>query len=805
MADIRLKIEVNENAETETLGKIINKVNSSASVDNIVNTSFHAFPSQIFFFNKGEFILPESQVVSGNNGLAMASDDGSSEYDFIFNDFDELDNVDRLSGLVEDETDPQEFIWGIVPSNKEYTVTLTFSNATSLKDIVILGDTVANQFPTEAIIDGTTTIYSDDPKWVINLGTESSTHTIQFTKWNRANYNACLAWIRVTLKYLDLDKGWIDKFESNAQSTGDASAINYGVLANSGSADIRDLDGELQDLIVDGVLPVSQVPIEVYVNGNKIQEHITNDSDYEDENKILNMPLTNKILKWDKLSYNGRDLTKNENAFTIFSEIMTSLGFNSTEINNMTSKNIVYGSNNLVGTVKQYLQSITIPYSYLVKDSYIKTINKICELAQLYLYFDNNNNPILLSARPTAIQSEINNGMSISKALRIDNLKKSIILKNKYDGVDISENLVTMSRENDVKLDVNDQTNTNTVINSKLYKTDSYACKHVRADVYYSTGSTNVPKKNNYSLDEILNIKPALFDYSINYENKYVYESDSQVYTDQAIAYLSNTSNPLNFNDLVDATTHYYSPDVYTESGKAKIYEIPNLGDTYASKLTNSNKHISFGMRDSSYSSVAVSFDDNSNITVVDNGDYFTVNYNVLSKLFIAELASPSPQEIGDTNWYFAETSISSIVLDIYGDKYIISVSEISASTSNVETANCVARLNNNELQQTDTKTNGVKITTQIKNNILSDYANGVSVAKIDVFCGDLYNSSNTKVKDWSQGEILDVGDVVYFDDDLKADQSQRYWRVTGRKFKYEGAPTLSLELQEIVSIVQNS
>ena len=112
-----------------------------------------------------------------------------------------LDNEDLKGAVIESEQNTNEFIWGVVPNDKKYSVKLTFTNATDLKDIVVYGDQSANQFPTRAVVDGKTEIFSDDYRWAINLQTESETHTIEFTDWNRSNYNACLTLIRITMKF----------------------------------------------------------------------------------------------------------------------------------------------------------------------------------------------------------------------------------------------------------------------------------------------------------------------------------------------------------------------------------------------------------------------------------------------------------------------------------------------------------------------------------------------------------------------------------------------------------------------------
>ena len=758
MADIRLRIEVNENAETETLGSIYNKVNGIGSVANISNTSFKAFKSELPWIPSGDFInLPEKQLVSGNNGLAMASDDGSSEYDFIFNDLDELDNIDGLSGVVEDETDPQEFIWGIVPSNKEYTVTLTFSNATSLKDIVILGDTVANQFPTEAIIDGTTTIYSDDPKWVINLGTESSTHTIQFTKWNRVNYNACLAWIRVTLKYLDLDKGWIDRFESNAQSTGDASAINYGVLANNGSADIRDLDGELQDLIIDGVLPVSQVPIEVYVNGNKIQEHIIQDTNYINFDKKLELDITNPIMNLKNIIVPEIKMTENFTAYSLLEKVLESVSL-SNYISNMNEV-----------PFSTYLNAIKIGYVHLESDTLENILNYFCEITQWNLIFDNNGLLKFINARPNMISNE--NTIRIPKSFTVSNLESSLVLKNKVKNVSFKEIQYII---NNRRLPIIENQEGEL---SQILETFKDAC-------IWSSDIFNNPQA---IINDSSYIKEDYTDnngetWKICYR-KEVIETYTRCLTS------INLGSPQMVGVLRDGN------DVFTGGSANFLYSVYSSVDNFKLSLNNmsntTNYHCCF-------------LDKNFSIMQRDDDNVYKNRFTKeIQPIFAYKTNSNMPN-------FPIQFFIVSNVTGAFGSlRNTCPESKLFISESTVEYSNQYGNFEvsflSNPLICNTTIYDSKKISKVISDNILSDYANGVSVAKIDVFCGDLYNSLNTKVKDWSQGEIIDVGDVVYFDDNLKADQSQRYWRVTGRKFKYEGAPTLSLELQEIVSIVQNS
>ena len=55
------------------------------------------------------------------------------------------------------------------------------------------------------------------------------------------------------------------------------------------------------------------------------------------------------------------------------------------------------------------------------------------------------------------------------------------------------------------------------------------------------------------------------------------------------------------------------------------------------------------------------------------------------------------------------------------------------------------------------------------------------------------YNDINGNiVKNWQNGDILDVGDILTFEDEKGT------WIITGRNFRYAGVPMLDLELQEV-------
>ena len=116
-----------------------------------------------------------------------------------------------------------------------------------------------------------------------------------------------------------------------------------------------------------------------------------------------------------------------------------------------------------------------------------------------------------------------------------------------------------------------------------------------------------------------------------------------------------------------------------------------------------------------------------------------------------------------------------------------------------------------NEFLKTSTKFPDIKINEWINiydiimQNIIDDYSNGIRSARITIPCMDYYDIKGNKIKDWSKGEVLQVGDIVRIDKDnvgnsavKRKDDSVVYFKVVGRNFHNEGVPLIDLELMEI-------
>lgn len=115
--------------------------------------------------------------------------------------------------------------------------------------------------------------------------------------------------------------------------------------------------------------------------------------------------------------------------------------------------------------------------------------------------------------------------------------------------------------------------------------------------------------------------------------------------------------------------------------------------------------------------------------------------------------------------------------------------------------------LNTNEILESNPTYNNVNMKNIIKTNILTDYANGIKNADIEVFPSNLVDLNGQVVKTWQNGEILKVGDKIKIlgkdnDSYIKdKDNNPIYFKVVDRKVSYEGQVILSLKLKQIKKV----
>lgn len=323
---------------------------------------------------------------------------------------------------------------------------------------------------------------------------------------------------------------------------------------------------------------------------------------------------------------------------------------------------------------------------------------------------------------------------AVPNKYKISNLNKTIFLKNKIDGVSISYNAVA-------KEDVS-----GVFAASKKFSSTNYT----RYTEVQTGGSDTVLN----SFNELYYVKNVILTAPTKLEQNTI--DINKIDNVHCICYGRHT--------IQKATGFDYDTGKYTYetiSEADETWEIPMPLVPEAEKVTNFSQWINmgsspeFGYRLTADNSIECT------ITKAYTGQKYqykpTTNYEVHDEICHTYIAS-------------------SFTIELYAGGTKLTFTETDCSSDNIDSANTPTQVQTNELIQEE------ETATSIRDNILDDYKNGVSTASIDLFCG---------LNDWENGEIIQPNDV------LTIDGENGYWRVTGRTFKYNGSPTLSLELQE--------
>lgn len=710
------------------------------------------------------------------------------------------------------------------------------------------------------------------------------------------------------------NKAWVDNLSSTSQISSDPASVNYGVIPSTGNATMRDINGQIRADIENNVLPISNAPTKISINGNQVQEHTTSDSDYNIIDKSLSLQFSDRLSLLDKVTYGGMPLREYQmTAYDMLDDVIGSYGgycrekvvnwtkyqhgdvitttaynnrisvktgsgyeiigapikvvpnvqhtvrfaiknineytalnppkgiavqvlnsvptdtdcstislatahleqiANVTTLGNMqftTSKDTVYFVINFgwaaddqdvaveiasvtidgkalsrstqnecfsrayvdsvspyfgvqTETAQEILSNINISYPYLPQATYRETIEKFCNLGQLTVALDEDGAIQFYGARPCYANETIRN---IPNSYKISNLDKTLFLKNKFDGVDIKQDKTVDNIDyntlyyNKSVQDVSDYS-ANSRNETKESATSQIA---VSFRTYYTTFDVSIPKKTDDGLKDILRV-------------------------------LTGTDNKGNPFVKWDVTWEYQYFN--KEADRAEDIWDSNIetGDIVTAQFLNANTPtepfcdpMGITIIDMSQNKASATCDDKSNTTTTPNlfklqkidneKEYWVATVNLL----VGKEARFNLNGTNTTSSYQGGRFIpKSANVAFYGDVREISFTEVDASSANIENATTTVSVPTNELMQ------NYGNVTAIRDNILSDYANGVPTATIDVFCG---------LGDWKNGEVIKPNEIVTFDDDIDDNGDKNYWRVTGRTFKYQGAPTLSLELQQ--------
>lgn len=435
------KVELRFQLAADTQAKITAIQNGDTAV---VNTSIQ--PNA-----RGFFVGFPTSEFEGSNGMPFID-----ELPLAFNEDDNLDNATNTYAYVEDEETPDEFIWGIVPTNGEYSVSLSITG--TLSAIVVVGDSINGQYPIEATADGVTQTNANNRlNWEISLNSELTTHEIVLTKWARANYNAVLAQIGTPDPYYVVGNFYgLNSTMSKRQMTATANELFFGVQNNTGDVNITDIDWKISDLILDGKIKNSGVPVELILNDKVKTTHLTIDTGEYSTDNVFTTQLGDKLNDWDNIWFDGKALIVNSaisaSVYSLLNTVIKKTLPNA-ELDDFLDQNPIhcfYGEYATDLSVKNYLSQIKIPYNEIPADTLKNIVDKFCEITQLALYARPDGTPFITSARPRITANR--EVLVIPESLQRTMPTRDMFVRNKYTRINM--NYGTRSRANDILNDI---------------------------------------------------------------------------------------------------------------------------------------------------------------------------------------------------------------------------------------------------------------------------------------------------------------------------------------------------------------
>ena len=377
MSKVHVKIEINEDMNNESLGSVtasnVNYASGSLTVEEVMGVSgggtYNALTfSPSLFFKDGVLV-----------------------------------NEDKVGGRVIDETNQNCVSWGLTDSNKKFYLKLTFSNALSMEDIVVYGNTASGQFPTKAVVDGTTEIISDDASWVIKFLEEKETHTIEFTEWNRANYNAQLCGIKVLDRYIRLTNNSI-KGLSYITQISEGESMTFDIFPSIMSLEVVDKHGELLDLVQDEILKSSEVPLQVFFNDKKLGDFKSTESNYSYGSMEFTVESSDLLNDFEKIKVPTYSRITAVNLFRFVQEILAKYGFSYFDVMAMFSNDMLCKYDEKFITIKSYMNNVYINYPCFEEMSLREFFRCLCQTFLIGGKINEKNKLEFFSLRPYALK-----------------------------------------------------------------------------------------------------------------------------------------------------------------------------------------------------------------------------------------------------------------------------------------------------------------------------------------------------------------------------------------------------------------
>lgn len=317
-------------------------------------------------------------------------------------------------------------------------------------DFKIIFDNLLDQYPTDyswTDIDGVTHNVSGNTSNEIEFTQRAGygTITINFSVWNKPNTIVAITYIENIETDIPLGKSEIINFETQVQKTSQPDKLQYGIIANTGKILLKDTNKQMLYRYANlGYLNAQLFSLDFYVNNNKIQEHISNQSPYFTDNSEIQLELTNIVEKWSSIEIPETNFS-GSSLYDVLLNVMQQYDNDLTQqdVDDMLDQPMIayqyYLQIYIDTTVINWLKGIYILPFTLKADSFINQLKKICTVAMLQCYINDEGNLKFVSARP--LHSFVNDTdrkiIQIPYKYQTKSLEYDILFLNRYEEVEI--------------------------------------------------------------------------------------------------------------------------------------------------------------------------------------------------------------------------------------------------------------------------------------------------------------------------------------------------------------------------------
>lgn len=332
---------------------------------------------------------------------------------------------------------------GYTDANSQKSVILTIEGQ-DLISFAIHFDQLRGQYPTDyswVDINGNTHYVTGNTSNVISFEQDAGYGQIiiTFNDWSLPNTSIGITYVEDIEIDIKLNKQWIIDFETQQQLTPDASQINYNVIANTGAINLKDIDNTLYRRASRGHLNTYIFTLELYINNNLLDSHITNQSPFYASNNTMQLQLTNMLDRWNKIIVPEKTYNYTS-TYTIMLDVLEYCYPDKTRAQIQATQDSYlwdeYVTNTL--TLRDVLTG-TVTNGFTLKEgTALEQLNKICQATQIYGILLPNGNLRFFSARPILCskQKQRLGVYSIPFKHQTKVLDYDILVANRYEEVE---------------------------------------------------------------------------------------------------------------------------------------------------------------------------------------------------------------------------------------------------------------------------------------------------------------------------------------------------------------------------------